>query len=283
MNDKFLIINADDLGYNEQQNSAIIELYSAGLISSTSVLTVAPEFKNGTELLREKNLPAGVHLTINSDSANAPWKSMTGDKSLGKNGTLFNKSSDITKHGKHHAVRSELEAQYNALKNQGIEVDHADNHSGTLYGLNLRRFYNDAYDFCTEHNLPYRFPKTPFFVERQLGRKVPKPVLMLHSHIVALGEKAGVRMLDDLVSNPYSINKIKGYDELRQYYLDAVDNCCCGITEMFLHPAHPADDCGPEWQKRVYELELLKSGDILSRAKQKGVKVVSWQIFSELK
>ena len=54
------------------------------------------------------------------------------------------------------------------------------------------------------------------------------------------------------------------------------------ITEMFLHPAYPAD-CGDEWQKRVYELELLKSGDILSRAEQKGVKVVSWQIFSELK
>ena len=86
-------------------------------------------------------------------------------------------------------------------------------------------------------------------------------------------------MLDDLVSNPWSIDRIKDYETLRQYYINAVDNCIDGITEIFLHPASPCKDMGNEWQKRVFEYELLKSGDLLTRAKEKDVQVVSWNIF----
>lgn len=87
-------------------------------------------------------------------------------------------------------------------------------------------------------------------------------------------------MLDDLVSNPWSMEKIKTYENLREYYLNTVDNCIDGITEIFLHPALPNENMGKEWQKRVFEYELLKSGDLLTRAKEKDVQIVSWGIFN---
>ena len=90
-----------------------------------------------------------------------------------------------------------------------------------------------------------------------------------------------VKMLDDLVSNPYSMARIQNYDTLRDYYLSAVDSCIDGITEIFLHPALPSEEMGPEWQKRVFEYELLRSGDLLERAKKRDVRVVSWDIFSQ--
>lgn len=90
-------------------------------------------------------------------------------------------------------------------------------------------------------------------------------------------------MLDDLVFNPWSMGKIKDYETLRQYYLNAVGNCIDGVTEIFLHPALPYDNMGNEWQKRVFEYELLKSGDLLTRAKEKGIQVVSWNIFDNIK
>ena len=43
---RYLIINADDFGYNPQQTRAIDELFSEGLISSTSLMSVAPDAKN---------------------------------------------------------------------------------------------------------------------------------------------------------------------------------------------------------------------------------------------
>ncbi len=278
---KYLIINADDFGYNPQQTKAIKELYTAGLITSTSVLTVAENAQEAAKTAVSCNIPVGVHLTINSDSEQNRWKSLSGGKSLSDNKGFYADQMKLALHGRRSEVAQELEAQYRFLTENGCTVDHADNHCGTLYGINGRRFYIEAYKFCAAHSLPYRFPKTPYFLERQLGRSIPKPVIALQRKIVREGEKRGVKMLDDLVSNPYSVEKIRSYDELREYYLKAVDNCIEGITEMFLHPAYPVDG-DREWEKRVMEFKLLKSGDILQRAKEKGVEVVSWKIFSEI-
>ncbi len=275
---KFLIINADDFGYNHEQNEAIKELLEKGLITSTSLMTVAPDAEDAVNFSAEKQIPVGVHLTINSDGENSRWESLTGAESLGVDG-LYANQKDLTFKAKRKDVRKELEAQYQYITENGARVDHADNHCGTLYGINGRRFFLDAFDFCAEHNLPFRFPKTSGFLERQLGIKIPKPIITLQNAIVRSGEKRGVQMLDDLVSNPWSMDRIKDYETLRQYYINAVDNCIDGITEIFLHPALPCIDMGNEWQKRVFEYELLKSGDLLTRAKEKDVQVVSWNIF----
>ena len=90
-----------------------------------------------------------------------------------------------------------------------------------------------------------------------------------------------VLLFDDLVSNPWSTDRIKDYDTLRKYYLDAVDNCVDGVTEIFLHPALPNDSYGKQWQKRDFEYRLLKSGDLLQRAEDKGIKVTGWDVFGK--
>lgn len=278
---KYLIINADDFGYNSQQNTAIKELLEKGLITSTSLMSVADDAKDAVEFAKENNFDVGVHLTINSDEETHKWNSLTNAKSLGTEG-LWANSKELTLKGRRKDVRAELEAQYRFITERDATVDHADNHCGTLYGINGRRFFLDAFDFCSEHSLPFRFPKTSGYLERQLGMKIPKPLVMLQNAIVRSGEKRGVKLLDDLVSNPWSMERIKDYETLRKYYLDAVDNCIDGITEIFLHPALPCEEKGKEWQKRVLEYELLKSGDLLTRAKEKDVQVVSWNIFKNL-
>ena len=275
---KYLIINADDFGYNNEQNEAITGLLQKGLITSTSVMAPAPEADKCAALYSE-DYSVGVHLTINSDSAVDKWKSLTGAESLGGSRGLPADGKKLTFGARRKDVRAELEAQYRFITEKGVAVDHADNHCGTLYGINGRRFYLDAFDFCASHGLPFRFPKTAGFAERQLERKLPAAALNIISHIVKQGEKRSVKMLDDLVSNPWGMDRISGYEALRDYYIEAVDNCIDGITEMFLHPALPVDDKTGPWTKRVYEYELLKSGDLLQRAHEKNIEIVSWKIF----
>lgn len=276
---KYLIINADDFGYNDEQNSAISELLSNGLITSTSVLTVCEKSKEAVAFAKENAVDVGVHLTINSDNSDKKWQSISNVKSFA--GGLPSEQKDLIFRTTRRDVRSELEAQYDFITKGGAKVDHADNHCATLYGINGRRFYIDAFDFCAEHNLPFRFPKTSGFLERQLERKIPNALKSYQQMIVRSGEKRGVKMLDDLVSNPWSMQRIKDYNTLEKYYLDAIDNCIDGITEMFLHPALPLENEQGEWQKRVFEYEILKSGCLLDRAKQKGIEVVSWKIFNQ--
>ena len=269
--EKFLILHADDLGYNAQQNAAIAELWEKGLLTSTSLLPVAPEAAAGVRFLRESGCPAGVHWVLNSDSDTARGHSRTRAKSLTDGRGLRANALAGWLLAKRREVYAELEAQllYMLIR-------------ATLYGVNGRRFFLDAFELCRKYSLPFRFPKTPGFLERQLGRRLPEPALRLQKMLVACGERRGVRMPDDVVSNPWSMARIRDYETLRRYYLDAVDAAGPGVTEMFFHPAAPNPDAGPEWQKRVYEYELLKSGDLLERAAQKGVRVVSWGVFSEL-
>lgn len=277
---KFLIINADDFGYNREQNEAIKDLLLKKLITSTSLMSVAPEAKAAVDFAKENSIPVGVHITLNSDDENEKWQSLTSASSLGADG-LWHESKNLTLKAKRKDVRAELEAQYKFITDGGAEADHADSHCGTVYGINGRRFYLDAFDFCSEHNLPFRFPETVGFLERQLGMKMPAPVVKLQYMIVSSAKKRGVKLLTDLVSNPWSMDRIKSYEALRKYYLDAVDNCLDGVTEIFLHPALPDESKGKEWQKRVLEYELLKSGELLQRAQEKGVEVVGWSIFNE--
>ena len=83
---KYLIINADDFGYNPQQTKAIDELMRGGLITSSSLMTVAPDAANAAELARLGGYPVGVHLTINSDDSKNRWQSNSGAPSLCEKG-----------------------------------------------------------------------------------------------------------------------------------------------------------------------------------------------------
>ena len=246
--DKYLIINADDLGYNEEQNAAITELYRAGEISSVSVLTVTSCAESGARTAREENMSAGIHFALTSDEENARWHSVSGARSLADDKGLYTGGFRLAMSARRKDVRKELEAQYSFLTSRGVTLDYADSHSGTL-----------------------RFPKSPAFIVRQLGR-APRVIIALHAHIVRLAEKYGVTLIDDLVSNPWRTGELT---ELRDYYVNAVENLKPGITEMFLHPALPTESMTPEWQKRVYEYEILKSGAIRKAAERAGAEIIS--------
>lgn len=278
---KYLIINADDFGLNKEQNEAIKDLLENKLITSTSLMSVAPEAEDATAFARNISFPVGVHITLNSDEKDCTYQSLTGAESLGSDGSLWPESKNLTLKAKRRDVRDEIEAQYRYITEKGATVDHADSHCGTVYGINGRRFYLDAFDFCAEHNLPFRFPKTAGFLERQTGIRMPAPIVKIQQMIAGSAKKRGVSLLDDLVSNPWSTDRIKDYDTLRKYYLDAVDSCIDGVTEIFLHPALPDEKYGKEWKKRDFEYQLLRSGDLLQRAKEKGVEIVGWEVFEK--
>lgn len=280
--DKYLIINADDFGMNAEENQAIKYLCENKLITSTSLMSVAPEAESAAKFSKAIAFPVGVHITLNSDDKNILYPSLSGAQSLGRNG-LWYESKNLTFKAKRKDVCDELEAQYRFIVENGAAVDHADSHCGTVYGINGRRFFLDAFDFCQKHDLPFGFPETVGFLERQIGIKIPSPIVKLQRLIVASARKRGVELLTDLVSNPWQMDRIKDYETLRNYYLSAVDNCLDGVTEIFLHPALPNKLYGKEWQKRVFEFHLLKSGDLLQRAKDKNITVVGWDVFKAKK
>lgn len=283
MNDssgKTLIINADDFGVQASTNKAVLELFEKGLISSASLLTVAQDSKDAAIIAAKNKLPVGVHLTINSDDKERRWHTNSSAKSLNDDKGLLYDNKMLALKAKSKDVTQELEAQYRFMVDNGCVPDHADNHCATLYGINGRMFFINAFQFCKKYSLPFRFPKSPAFLERQLNRRVPGVLLFAHKMIVNTAKRYDVCMPDDIVTNPYSIKKIQTYDSLRDYYVEQIRTMAPGITEVFLHPSYPIagspSNVDNEWLKREFELKLLQSGDLLELAAQQKITVCSW-------
>jgi chitin disaccharide deacetylase len=280
ISNKYLIINADDFGSNKSTNSAISELFEKKMITSSSMFTVTDYSKEAAAITAENKFPVGVHFTINSDDNEERWQGNSNAKSFSDEKGLMLNSIKLSLKAKSKDVTNELEAQYSYMLNNGCKPDHADNHCGTLYGINGRMFFINAFRFCKKYELPFRFPNKGDYLNRQYAGKAPQVLLLAHRIIANIAKYYKIMMLDDMISNPFPIREIKSYEDLRDYYINELRNIGPGITELFLHPSYPKDDKPSEkdneWLKREYELKLLLSGDLLEVAREKSIVLVSW-------
>lgn len=277
---KYVILNADDYGASPDTNTGVEELFKGGFISSSSLLTVTKHSLEAVVCAEKKKYPVGVHFTINSDDAHSRWVSNSNAKSLSDEYGLLINGPRLSFRAKSCDVRNELDAQFQYMVDRGVLPDHADSHCGTLYGINGRLFFRIAFDFCKNHALPFRFPKRPDFLARQFNGKIPFPLKQLHGIVLHSARRYRIALLDDMVTDPRSIQQIKSYENLRSYYLDQLTAVKPGITEMIFHPCKPAA-AGPStpdnaWLKREFEYALLKSGDLLEAAKDLKINIVSW-------
>lgn len=280
---RYLILNADDCGYCPEENRAVLELLEAGLITSTSLLTAAPDSDAAAKALAAKGFPCGIHLAVTCDSDRQRWKPLSKAKSLSDASGLFVSGDARVCIARRADVREELEAQLQWMQRKGLSPDHADAHSTALYGLNGRRFFLDVFDFCKMHHLTFRFPRGLHFAEEFTGHKLPGPLRFLVNGVLREAESRGLLLPDNVSSNPWNVERIGTLESLRNYYYKELELAEDGVTEMFLHPAYPAPERGPEWKKREWEREILESGCLLEKAKRLGIQLISWGQFAEMR
>ncbi|MDQ6909578.1 MAG: ChbG/HpnK family deacetylase [Actinomycetota bacterium] len=128
-----LIVNADDYGLTEKVSAGILKAHREGIVTSTSVLTLAPAFaKTGAWLGDHPGLGVGVHLAAVGEDP--PLLSAREVPTLvGRNGTL----SPSWRHFLPRAaagridpadLRREFAAQIQAVTSVGLTISHLDSH-----------------------------------------------------------------------------------------------------------------------------------------------------------
>lgn len=284
MSDRYLIINADDFGICTETNDAIEHLFREGRITSTTVMVCAGEARNAINRANNENrIRMGLHATLTSDFIQDRWGSIAPRNtipSLLDSGGNFHVDKDIFyERAKEQEVATELEAQYRFIKDMGYQPTHMDSHCGTLYGLNGRSFLKVAFEICVRNRLPFRIPKTKKYLKDLYRDNIPVQMDKAHTMAVAYAEELGVSLPIDIITNPFSIRDISSYEQLKNFYLNAVREVEEGVTELFLHPSKENSVyqlITPEWQKRIWEYRFLLDDELQKVISQENIKLASW-------
>jgi predicted glycoside hydrolase/deacetylase ChbG (UPF0249 family) len=130
--DRLLIVNADDYGLTEGVSRAILAAAEDGIVTSTSVLAVAPAFAASSGPLADSGLGVGAHLALvgedpplltarevptlvdASGAFSRSWRQLLPKVATGR--------IDLAD------VRRELTAQFEAIQGAGLQVTHVDTH-----------------------------------------------------------------------------------------------------------------------------------------------------------
>jgi len=129
---RVLVVNADDYGLTPGVSEGILRAGDDGVVTSTSVLAVAPAFRTHSTALRESGLGVGCHVALvgedplllgpseiptlvdSSGQPPASWRQLLRRWSLGQVDP--------------DDVRREATAQLSACRDAGLVIDHLDTH-----------------------------------------------------------------------------------------------------------------------------------------------------------
>lgn len=121
-----LIINADDFGYCESVNKAIISAHKNGVVTSCTIMTGMPGFEEGVKLLQENpTLTCGVHMTLTC------YKPIlnTHKTIVDENGYFYRRmSQEIIDQIDTEEIYEEFCAQIDRAIEHGIKISHLDSH-----------------------------------------------------------------------------------------------------------------------------------------------------------
>lgn len=121
-----LIINADDFGYCDSVNKAIISAHKEGVITSCTIMTGMPGFEEGVKLLQENpTLSCGVHMTLTC------YKPVlnTHKTIVDENGYFYRRMSpEILEQIDTEEIYLEFCAQIDKAIAHGIDISHLDSH-----------------------------------------------------------------------------------------------------------------------------------------------------------
>lgn len=269
---KRLIINADDLGYNEGVIRAIFELFEAGLVSSTSCMTNMPAWPQAAATLREHpEFGAGVHLVMNDGHPVLPTEQVPA--LVNADGRFLDDGQILRslRPGTTAQLRAEFRAQIERfIADVGRPPDHLDNHCAISYVRPDR--FKVTLELAKEYGLPIRAP---------FGDDLEEQVEMLARHnnlppwlVQWMGaryrrrvDRAGIRRPNTFLQH----FSMPGH-RTPEYLLAVLDGLRDGwLSELLVHPGYDGD-----W--REGDLRSLLDPRVGARLGQDDVELVNFAV-----
>lgn len=288
--DKYLIINADDFGMCHAHNVATMDLLKSGGITSATIMTPCAWALEAAQFAKENpQFAIGVHLTTTSEWSRyrwAPVNTSNTDSLRDEQGYFYHESDEFEKAADINEVAGEIIAQIEKMRKLGVEPSHADNHMGSLYGIETGRFELLAatIEAVGKYGLPFRFPTKitdAMFDNAMLDIKVPKETVeQLFAKFEQLGKAHKVALLDYLMPGDWNGPQAESYDNFREYIYELYRSFEPGVTETYIHPAVECEEIKNitgTWNRRVWEYKLFSDPKTKQHIDSLGIKLINYR------
>jgi predicted glycoside hydrolase/deacetylase ChbG (UPF0249 family) len=281
--DRLLIVNADDFGLCHSTNSGIQSLLQDGVVSSaTMMMPCAWAREAALWSARHTHLDVGVHFTFTSEWSSMKWGPVYRDgavDSLVTNEGYFCKDSKtFERQADPVQVRHELIAQIKMALQLGVNLTHADNHMGSLYGLQTGRdFLKPVLEVCANYGLPFRLPRNLLLENGQLA---PAELASQARKHAEEADRLGVVVLDYLLGLPFRSEVNETYDSFKVQMIKLLQHLHPGVSEIIIHPSLVTDELRAFHEaplKRGMELELFRDPDIQETLRAEGIIPIKWR------
>lgn len=286
--EKYLIINADDLGMCHAHNMATFELLQMGAITSSTIMAPCPWAFEAVKFAKSHpQFAIGVHLTNTSEWSTYRWSPLTGAKSLtDSEGFMPHDCNEFAQNARTEDARAELTAQIERLKQLGLNPSHADNHMGSMYGIHSGRFELLAavIETAAQYGLPFRFP-TKFsqaqYANGMFGIQIPMDqIAQAIGQFTGLGKRLGVAMPDYLIPGDWNGPQKDSFENYREYIYELYRTFEPGVTETYIHPACECDELKAitgSWQHRVWEYQLFRDPKTRQHIDSLGIQLINYR------
>jgi predicted glycoside hydrolase/deacetylase ChbG (UPF0249 family) len=253
---RLILINCDDLGLCPAANDASLTALAERRATGATLIVPAAHAEQAARVAAAAGLPIGVHLTLNSEWAGAPWQPLTTGASLrGPDRRLHRTPQATIAQARIDEVRAELAAQVERAREWGVDVTHLDSH---MYVLQERPDFFEAYlELAGQLQVPVRISGSALQVDHPFRR---------------LARDRGVSCPDHLIR----LHRMGSRPDV----MAALDDLPPGLTEIHVHPAQDTPDLRrlvDDWPARVDDEELLRDSNFWSAVERSSALLVGYR------
>jgi hopanoid biosynthesis associated protein HpnK len=286
---KSLIVNADDFGYSERVNAAVLRAHREGILTSASLMVAEPGFEEAVALARtHPTLGVGLHVATTYDHALLPPSEIP---ALADSAGKFGHDPFLT--GLRYAfsraaqtqLRREMEAQFARFAATGLPWSHADGHQHFHLHPVVWTHFLDLCDQYGVHRL--RLPRESLRSHRRVGGHLP-PLNTVATLFLQVLSRRCLRLLHarrtregkpffvcDQVYGTYQTGHMTTDYTLR--ILEQMQSPC---SELYFHPGAPHATLLPPEQRHDgiedVELAALLAPEVRTRVESLGLQLCTY-------
>lgn len=270
--ERLLIVHADDLGIAHAVNSAFIEGFATGLITSGSVIVPGARLVEIAAFAQaHPEADIGLHLTLTSDSSNKPWAPVA---SPWRVPSLINEQGNFLerwtpeKRVNPCEVEIELRAQIEQAYASGIRPTHLDSHRFRLQ-LSGMAVFEVYLRLGREYRLPVLIPRHWFSRVPYLRPSLTKRDVVLDRMVIINGDPTP--------------------EQWPAFYRHALESLPPGVSEFLIHPGYDNQELqqffeyrlpwGAAWRQR--DFDFFTSNAFRELLKQCNIKLITWRDIAE--